>query len=139
MWNTSEDKKLLIPKKGNIIIINFFTDLLFLLANFLEKTFQKIYPQKKQEVLYSNGLMNQGYETNDDDEGFNRGKFFNFLFFKKSVKIKVDQVVIPKVLDHWKDSVYYLFIYKYIFFKGGYGEKIESITSSTCEKELVYF
>ena len=81
MWNTSEDKKLLIPRKGNIII-NFFHGLIiFLLVNFLEKTFQKIYPQKKQEVLYSNGLMNRGYETNDDDEGFNRGKFFNFLFF----------------------------------------------------------
>ena len=57
-------------------------DLLFLLANFLEKTFQKIYPQKKQEVLYSNGLMNRGYETNDDDdEGFKRGKFFQLSVF----------------------------------------------------------
>ena len=84
--------------------------------------------------------MNRGYENNDDDddEGFNRGKFFNFLFFKKSVKIKVDQVVIRKVLNHWKDSVYYLFVYKYIYFKGGYSEQIESIASSTCEKELVY-
>ena len=56
-------------------------------------------------MLYSNGLMNRGYETNDDDdddddERFNRGKFLNFLFLKKSVKIKVNKVVIRKVLNH---------------------------------------
>ena len=92
MWNSSEDKKLLIPesRKGNII--NLFHGLInyFLLVNMLEKAFQKIglSTQKKQEGLCHNGIENSGYNT--DEEGFNimtKGKLFLifillFLFSK---------------------------------------------------------